>query len=43
MNLQSQRKTSIADGLGSNVAERAREICRHAKELEKAGEYESGM
>jgi CheY-like chemotaxis protein len=40
MNLQSQRKTAIADGVGSNVVERASEICRHAKELEKAGEYE---
>lgn len=41
MNLQSHLKTSIADELGSNVVERAREICRHAKELEKAGEYEA--
>lgn len=41
MNLQSQRKISIANGFGSNVAERAPEICRHAKELEKAGEYEA--
>jgi CheY-like chemotaxis protein len=41
MNLQSQMKTAIADRFGSNVAERAGEICRHAKELEKAGEYEA--
>ncbi|HEX6187931.1 MAG TPA: response regulator [Pyrinomonadaceae bacterium] len=40
MNLQSQRKTSIADGLSSDLVKRASEICRHAKELEKAGEYE---
>ncbi|MGQ0763029.1 MAG: response regulator [Acidobacteriota bacterium] len=40
MNLQSQRKTSIADGFGSDVVKRASEICRHVKELEKAGEYE---
>ncbi|HEY5838534.1 MAG TPA: tetratricopeptide repeat protein [Pyrinomonadaceae bacterium] len=40
MNLQSQRKTSIADGFGSDVVKRASEICRHARELEKAGEYE---
>jgi len=40
MNLQSQRQTAIADGVGSNVVERASEICRQAKELEKAGEYE---
>ncbi|MGZ5481941.1 MAG: tetratricopeptide repeat protein, partial [Pyrinomonadaceae bacterium] len=42
MNLQSQRKTSIA-GYGSDVAESASEICRHAKELEKAGEYEGAV
>jgi CheY-like chemotaxis protein len=40
MNLQSQRKTAIAEALGSDVVERASEICRHAKELEKAGEYD---
>src|SRR5688572_2211344 len=40
MNLQSQRKTSIAGGYGSDVTERASEICHHAKELEKAGEYD---
>ncbi len=40
MNLQSQRKTSIADGFSSDLVKRASEICRHARELEKAGEYE---
>ena len=40
MNLQSQRKAAIGVGVGSNVVERASEICRHAKELQKAGEYE---
>ena len=43
MNLQSQRKTSIADGYGSDLVERASEICRNAKELEKAGEYEGAV
>lgn len=43
MNLQSQRKNAVADGFGSDVAERASEICRHAKELEKAGEYEGAV
>lgn len=40
MNLQSQRKISIAGGYSSDLTERASEICRHAKDLEKAGEYE---
>ncbi len=40
MKLESQTKTRLAAGIGSDIAERTTIACGHAKELERLGDYE---